>query len=82
MVVAGATGQRDRSGGVAMHMQETIIRWAAPVFFALIALELLVARRRGRRGRRAYAGNDAVSSIGLGGSQIVGVVGKLLTFGI
>ena len=63
-----------------MHMQETIIRWATPVFFALIALELLVARRRGRR---AYAGNDAVSSIGLGViSQIVGVFGKLLTFGI
>ena len=63
-----------------MHLQETIIRWATPVFFALIALELLVARRRGVR---AYAGNDAVSSIGLGViSQIVGVFGKLLTFGI
>ncbi len=63
-----------------MHLQETIIRWATPVFFALIALELLVAHRRGRR---AYAGNDAVSSIGLGViSQIVGVFGKLLTFGI
>ncbi len=63
-----------------MHMQETIIRWATPVFFALIALELLVARWRGVR---AYAGNDAVSSIGLGViSQIVGVFGKLLTFGI
>ena len=63
-----------------MHMQETIIRWATPVFFALIALELLLARWRGVR---AYAGNDAVSSIGLGViSQIVGVFGKLLTFGI
>jgi alkylglycerol monooxygenase len=63
-----------------MHTQETIITWATPVFFALIALELLVARRRGRR---AYAASDAVNSIGLGViSQIVGVFSKLLTFGI
>ena len=63
-----------------MHTQETIITWATPVFFALIALELLVARRRGRR---AYAASDAINSIGLGViSQIVGVFSKLLTFGI
>jgi sterol desaturase/sphingolipid hydroxylase (fatty acid hydroxylase superfamily) len=63
-----------------MHTQETIITWATPVFFALIALELLVARRRGRQ---AYAASDAVNSIGLGViSQIVGVFSKLLTFGI
>lgn len=63
-----------------MHTQETIITWATPVFFALIALELLVARRRGRH---AYAASDAVNSIGLGViSQIVGVFSKLLTFGI
>lgn len=63
-----------------MNTQETIITWATPVFFVLIALELLVAKRRGRH---AYAGNDAVNSIGLGViSQIVGVFSKLLTFGI
>jgi alkylglycerol monooxygenase len=63
-----------------MNMQETIITWATPVFFALIALELLVAKRRGRR---VYASSDAVNSIGLGViSQIAGVFSKLLTFGI
>ncbi|MEO7072827.1 MAG: sterol desaturase family protein [Rhodanobacter sp.] len=63
-----------------MHTQETIITWATPVFFALIALELLVARRRGRH---AYAASDAINSIGLGViSQIVGVFSTLLTFGI
>ena len=63
-----------------MHTQETIITWATPVFFALIALELQVERRRGRR---AYAASDAINSIGLGViSQIVGVFSKLLTFGI
>jgi sterol desaturase/sphingolipid hydroxylase (fatty acid hydroxylase superfamily) len=61
-------------------MQETIITWATPVFFVLIALELLVAKLRGRP---AYASSDAVNSIGLGViSQIVGVFGKLLTIGI
>ena len=63
-----------------MHVQELIITWATPVFFALIALELLVARLRGRT---AYRANDAVSSIGLGViSQVVGVFGKLLSIGI
>ena len=63
-----------------MNLQETVISWATPVFFALIALEWLLARRRGRA---LHAGNDAVSSIGLGViSQIVGVFSKLLTLGI
>ena len=63
-----------------MNTQELIITWATPVFFALIALELLVAKLRGKR---AYASNDAINSIGLGViSQIVGVFSKLLTFGI
>jgi sterol desaturase/sphingolipid hydroxylase (fatty acid hydroxylase superfamily) len=63
-----------------MHLQELIITWATPVFFALIGLELLVARLRGRT---AYRVNDAISSIGLGViSQVVGVFGKLLSIGI
>ncbi|HEV2678860.1 MAG TPA: sterol desaturase family protein [Rhodanobacter sp.] len=63
-----------------MNTQELIITWATPVFFVLIALELLVAKLRGRR---AYASSDAVNSIGLGViSQIVGVFSKLLTLGI
>jgi sterol desaturase/sphingolipid hydroxylase (fatty acid hydroxylase superfamily) len=63
-----------------MHVQELIITWATPVFFALIGLELLVARLRGRT---AYRTNDAISSIGLGViSQVVGVFGKLLSIGI
>ncbi len=67
-------------GKVGMHTQQTIITWATPVFFALIALELLVARRRGSQ---TYATDDAINSIGLGViSQIVGVFSALLTFGI
>ncbi|MHA6206192.1 sterol desaturase family protein [Dyella soli] len=63
-----------------MNMQEIIITWATPVFFALIALELLVARLRGRV---VYHGTDAINSLGLGViSQIVAVFSKLLTFGI
>jgi sterol desaturase/sphingolipid hydroxylase (fatty acid hydroxylase superfamily) len=63
-----------------VNTQELIITWATPVFFALIALELLVAKLRRRR---AYASNDAINSIGLGViSQIVGVFSKLLTLGI
>src|SRR5690242_7533641 len=63
-----------------MHVQELIITWATPVFFALIGLELLVARWRGRA---AYRAGDAISSIGLGViSQVVGVFGKLLSIGI
>ncbi|KLD63386.1 sterol desaturase family protein [Dyella japonica] len=63
-----------------MNMQEIIITWATPVFFALIALELLVAKMRGRR---VYHGSDAINSLGLGViSQIVAVFSKLLTLGI
>jgi sterol desaturase/sphingolipid hydroxylase (fatty acid hydroxylase superfamily) len=63
-----------------VNTQELIITWATPVFFLLIAIELLVAKLRGRR---AYASGDTVNSIGLGViSQIVGVFSKLLTFGI
>jgi sterol desaturase/sphingolipid hydroxylase (fatty acid hydroxylase superfamily) len=63
-----------------VNTQELIITWATPVFFVLIALELLVAKLRGRQ---AYASNDAINSIGLGViSQLVGVFTKLLTIGI
>ncbi len=63
-----------------MNTQELIITWATPVFFLLIGIELMVAKRRGRD---AYASNDAINSIGLGViSQLVGVFGKLLTIGI
>jgi len=65
-----------------MHVntQELIITWATPVFFALIALELLVAKVRGRS---VYHSSDAINSLGLGViSQIVGVFSKLLTLGI
>ena len=61
-------------------MQELIITFATPVFFALIGVEWLVARRRGRP---AYRANDAISSIGLGViSQVAGVFGKVLSIGI
>ncbi|ULU25783.1 sterol desaturase family protein [Dyella terrae] len=63
-----------------MNTQEIIITWATPVFFALIALELLVAKLRGRS---VYHSSDAINSLGLGViSQIVAVFSKLLTFGI
>jgi len=63
-----------------LNTQEIIITWATPVFFALIALELLVARVRGRR---VYHAGDAINSLGLGViSQIVAVFSKLLTLGI
>lgn len=63
-----------------MNTQEIIITWATPVFFALIALELLVARLRGRS---VYHSSDAINSLGLGViSQIVAVFSKLLTLGI
>ncbi|HET6431508.1 sterol desaturase family protein [Dyella sp.] len=63
-----------------MNTSELIITWATPFFFALIALEFIVARVRGQR---VYRGNDTVNSIGLGVmSQIAGVFTKLLTLGI
>ncbi len=63
-----------------MNEQEIIITWATPVFFALIALELLVAKLRGRA---VYHSSDAINSLGLGViSQIVGVFSKVLTLGI
>lgn len=63
-----------------MNAQEIIIGWATPAFFALIALELLVAKWRGRR---VYHASDAVNSLSLGViSQIVAVFAKLLTLGI
>jgi alkylglycerol monooxygenase len=73
-------GDPGRGGRSAVNTQELIITWATPVFFLLIGIELLVAKLRGRR---AYASNDAINSIGLGViSQIVGVFSKLLTLGI
>ncbi|RDI97165.1 sterol desaturase family protein [Dyella solisilvae] len=63
-----------------MNTQETIITWATPVFFALIAMELLVARLRRRN---VYHSSDAINSLALGViSQIVGVFSKILTLGI
>ncbi|MEO8778607.1 MAG: sterol desaturase family protein [Rhodanobacter sp.] len=63
-----------------MNTSELIITWATPFFFALIAVEFMVARLRGRR---AYRSNDSINSIGLGVmSQIAGVFMKLLTLGI
>jgi sterol desaturase/sphingolipid hydroxylase (fatty acid hydroxylase superfamily) len=63
-----------------VNTSELIITWATPFFFALIAIEFIVARLRGRR---AYRSNDTINSIGLGVmSQIAGVFMKLLTLGI
>jgi sterol desaturase/sphingolipid hydroxylase (fatty acid hydroxylase superfamily) len=56
------------------------IVYAIPVFFALIALEIHVARRRGVA---AYHAGDAVASIGLGAvSQVSGIFSKLIFLGI
>jgi len=53
---------------------------ATPVFFALIALEYLLGRVRGRSNYRL---NDAVNSLSLGVmSQVVGLFTKLLVVGI
>ena len=63
-----------------MNTSELIITWATPFFFLLIAIEFVVARRRGKP---AYRSNDTINSIGLGVmSQIAGVFLKLLTLGI
>jgi sterol desaturase/sphingolipid hydroxylase (fatty acid hydroxylase superfamily) len=61
-------------------MQELVITYSTPVFFALIALELLWGWRVGRPGYRL---NDAITSIGLGVmSQVVGVFTRLLRIGV
>ena len=63
-----------------MITPERIMAWAIPGFFILIAIELLVARWRGRN---VYYSNDAINSLGLGTiSQIVGVFTKLFAIGI
>ncbi|MDE2154364.1 MAG: sterol desaturase family protein [Xanthomonadaceae bacterium] len=63
-----------------MNTQALVITWATPVFFLLIALELLLARLRGVS---VYRSADAVNSLALGViSQIAAVFTKLLTFGI
>ena len=63
-----------------MNTQALVITWATPVFFALIALELLLAKRRGMS---VYRSADAVNSLALGViSQIAAVFTRLLTFGI
>jgi len=63
-----------------VNLQATIISWATPVFFALIGLELLVGKLRGRR---VYHSSDAINSLGLGViSQVVAVFSKVLTLGI
>ncbi len=57
------------------------IAFATPVFFLLIALELLVARARGMAG--AYRLNDAVNSLSLGVmSQVVGLFVRVFNFGV
>ncbi len=61
-------------------MQERIITLATPVFFLLIALELLAARQTGRQ---VYHAGDTVASIGLGIlSQVTGVFSRLLRIGL
>jgi alkylglycerol monooxygenase len=57
------------------------IALATPVFFALIALELLVARTCGRAG--TYRLNDAVNSLSLGVmSEVTKLFTRVLTIGI
>ena len=57
------------------------IAFATPVFFLLIALELLVARARGMTG--AYRLNDAINSLSLGVmSQVVGLFVRVFNYGV
>ena len=57
------------------------IALATPVFFLLIALELLVARARGMSG--VYRLNDAINSLSLGVmSQVVGLFVRVLNYGV
>lgn len=61
-------------------MAETIMLWAIPVFFVLIAVELVAAWRTGRA---VYRVNDAIASLSLGTlSQLSGVFTKVLTVGV
>jgi len=61
-------------------MYERVITWATPVFFALIAIELLWGWRRRRI---SYRLNDAISSLGLGAmSQVAGVALRVLRIAI
>lgn len=63
-----------------MYSPSQVIVLVTPVFFALMALEWAVARRRGLR---AYQQSDAISSLNLGMlSQTSAVFVKLLTLGI
>ncbi|MDR3005412.1 MAG: lysoplasmalogenase family protein [Acidovorax sp.] len=63
-----------------MYSPSQVIVLVTPVFFALMALEWAVARRRGRR---AYRQGDAISSLNLGMlSQTSAVFAKLLAVGI
>ncbi|HEX5067938.1 MAG TPA: sterol desaturase family protein [Myxococcota bacterium] len=61
--------------------------WAAPVFLALIALEVFLSARQRARGasdgQRGYAQRDSWASISMGlGSLVVGVATKWLWFGM
>ena len=56
------------------------IALATPVFFALIAIEWLIGRARGRDTFRL---NDSINSLSLGViSQVIGLFTKLLVVGI
>ena len=58
---------------------DQIMAWAIPAFFVLIAIECVLARRRGHA---SYRSNDAINSLGLGViSQISGVFTRLLSVG-
>ena len=57
------------------------IALATPVFFLLIALELLMARARGLSG--AYRLNDAINSLSLGVmSQVIGLFVRVFNYGV
>ncbi len=63
-----------------MPKADTIMMYAIPGFFALMAVELVASWAMRRR---VYRLNDAINSIGLGVlSQIVGVFSKVLTIGL
>jgi sterol desaturase/sphingolipid hydroxylase (fatty acid hydroxylase superfamily) len=65
---------------MASTMAETIMLYAIPCFFLLIAVELVAARVMGRT---VYRLNDALGSLSLGVmSQISGVFTKALSIGI